>query len=62
MVRISDFQPMYHSSYNMMRDMVIKFEKNKATGYYFDKKAQKKDIIDEEFLLNISTAMPIPQS
>lgn len=47
-VRISDFQPMYHSSYNMMRDMVIKFEKNKSTGYYFDKKSQKKDIIDEK--------------
>ena len=48
LVRISDFQPVYHSSYNLMRDMVLNFEKNKATGYYLDKKSQKKDQIDEK--------------
>jgi len=48
LVKISDFQPIYHSSYNSMRDMVLTFEKNKATGYYFDKKSQKKDQIDEK--------------
>lgn len=48
LVKISNFQPIYHSSYNMMRDMTVKFEKNKATGYYLDKKSQKKDQIDEK--------------
>ncbi|KQT23811.1 hypothetical protein ASG22_07215 [Chryseobacterium sp. Leaf405] len=48
LVKISNFQPIYHSSYNMMRDMTLKFEKNKATGYYLDKKSQKKDQIDEK--------------
>lgn len=46
-VKISDFQPVYHSSFNSMRNMSIKFNKNKATGYYLDKKTQKKDVIDE---------------
>ncbi len=46
-IKISDFQPVYHSSFNSMRDMSIRFNKNKATGYYLDKKTQKKDIIDE---------------
>jgi len=48
LVKISNFQPIYHSSYNMMRDMTLKFKKNKATGYYLDKKTQKKDQIDEK--------------
>lgn len=48
LVKISNFQPIYHSSYNMMRDMTLKFDKNKATGYYLDKKNQKKDQIDEK--------------
>lgn len=48
LVRVSDFQPVYHSSYNLMRDMVLNFEKNKAIGYYLDKKTQKKDQIDEK--------------
>jgi len=48
LVKISNFQPVYHSSYNMMRDMTLKFEKNKATGCYLDKKSQKKDQIDEK--------------
>lgn len=46
-VKISDFQPVYHSSFNSMRNMSIIFNKNKATGYYLDKKTQKKDMIDE---------------
>jgi hypothetical protein len=46
-VKISDFQPVYHSSFNSMRNMSIRFNKKKATGYYLDKKTQKKDIIDE---------------
>ncbi|SHK42512.1 DUF3108 domain-containing protein [Epilithonimonas mollis] len=47
-VKISDFQPVYHSSFNSMRNMSIRFNKNKATGYYLDNKTQKKIIIDEE--------------
>lgn len=46
-IKISDFQPVYHSSFNSMRDMSIRFNKNKATGYYLDKKTHKKDVIDE---------------
>ena len=47
LVKISNFEPIYHSSYNVMRDMTLKFEKNKVSGYYLDKKNQKKDVIDE---------------
>ncbi|WP_312765025.1 hypothetical protein [Epilithonimonas sp.] len=46
-VKISDFQPVYHSSFNSTRNMSIRFNKNKATGYYLDKKTQKRDMIDE---------------
>ncbi|WP_160136081.1 hypothetical protein [Chryseobacterium sp. c4a] len=45
-VKSSDFSPIYHSSYNSMRDMALKSGKDKVTGYYLDKKSQKKDIID----------------
>jgi hypothetical protein len=47
LVKISNFQPVYHSSYNSARDMQLKFGKNKVTGYYLDKKNQKKDNINE---------------
>ncbi|RXM40542.1 hypothetical protein BOQ62_06195 [Chryseobacterium sp. CH21] len=46
LVKTSNFSPVYHSSYNSMRDMVLKSEKDKVTGYYLDKKSQKKDIIE----------------
>lgn len=46
-VRISNFQPVFHSSYNSMRNMSLKFDKSRVIGYYFDKKTQKKDLIDE---------------
>jgi len=46
-VKISDFQPVYHSSFNSMRNMSLKFNKNKVTGYYLDNKTQKKDTINE---------------
>ncbi|MCS4303339.1 hypothetical protein [Chryseobacterium sp. BIGb0232] len=45
-VKTSNFTPEYHSSYNSMRDMVLKSGKDKVTGYYLDKKLQKKDSID----------------
>ncbi|WP_068944681.1 DUF3108 domain-containing protein [Chryseobacterium timonianum] len=45
-VKTSNFTPEYHSSYNSMRDMVLKSGKDKVTGYYLDKKSQKKDNID----------------
>lgn len=47
-VKTLDFAPQYHSSYNSMRDMVLRFGKNKVTGYYLDKKSQKKDLIDTD--------------
>ncbi|MEJ5050464.1 hypothetical protein WH221_11520 [Chryseobacterium culicis] len=46
LVKISNFTPIYHSSYNINRDTVLKSGKDKVTGYYLDKKSQKKDIID----------------
>lgn len=46
LVKTSDFTPVYHSSYNMMRDMVLKSGKEKVSGYYLDKKTSKKDLID----------------
>jgi len=46
LVKTSNFSPIYHSSYNSMRDMVLKSEKDKVTGYYLDKKSQKKDVIE----------------
>ncbi|SDJ58047.1 DUF3108 domain-containing protein [Chryseobacterium jejuense] len=46
LVKTSDFTPIYHSSYNMMRDMVLKSGKDKVSGYYLDKKSQKKDSIE----------------
>lgn len=46
LVKTSDFTPIYHSSYNMMRDMVVQSDNNKVTGYYLDKKSQKKDMIE----------------
>jgi hypothetical protein len=46
-IKISDFQPVYHSSFNSMRNMSLSFGKNKVTGYYLDKKTQKKDLINE---------------
>ncbi|TZG00085.1 hypothetical protein FW781_09205 (plasmid) [Chryseobacterium panacisoli] len=46
LVKISNFAPIYHSSYNLNRDMALKSEKGKVTGYYLDKKSQKKDDID----------------
>lgn len=45
-VKTANFQPVYHSSFNMMRDMVLKSGKTKVTGYYLDKKSQKKDQIE----------------
>ncbi|MDQ0067861.1 DUF3108 domain-containing protein [Chryseobacterium lathyri] len=45
-VKTANFQPVYHSSFNMMRDMVLKSGKTKVTGYYLDKKSQKKDLIE----------------
>lgn len=45
-VKTANFEPVYHSSFNMMRDIVLRSGKTKVTGYYFDKKAQKKDNIE----------------
>lgn len=47
-VKTANFEPVYHSSFNGMRDMVLKSGKKKVTGYYLDKKSQKKDNIEME--------------
>lgn len=46
-IKTSTFHPVYHSSYNQQRDMVLKFDKN-VTGYYLDKKTGAKSEISEE--------------
>ncbi|MGG7551772.1 hypothetical protein ACQ7CX_14230 [Chryseobacterium arthrosphaerae] len=46
LVKTANFLPAYHSSYNMMRDMVLKSGKDKVTGYYLDKKSGRKDMVD----------------
>jgi len=45
-VSIKNFKPIYHSSYNQQRDMVLNFD-SKVTGYYFDKKTDTKTAINE---------------
>lgn len=42
-----NFKPIYHSSYNQQRDIVLKFGE-KITGYYFDKQTENKTQISEE--------------
>lgn len=46
LARISDLKPIYHSSYNQQRDMVLNFDEN-VTGYYFDKRTNTKNEISE---------------
>lgn len=46
-VKTSNFKPLYHSSFNQQRDMVLNFGK-KITGYYLDKKTETKTLISEE--------------
>ncbi|WP_430409379.1 hypothetical protein [Kordia sp.] len=43
---INSLKPIYHSSYNQQRDMVLNFDE-KVTGYYFDKKTNIKSEISE---------------
>lgn len=46
-VETQNFKPIYHSSFNQQRDMVLKFGE-KITGYYLDKKTETKTQISEE--------------
>ncbi|SEL50881.1 hypothetical protein SAMN04487910_2670 [Aquimarina amphilecti] len=46
-IRTHNFEPIYHSSFNQQRDMVLKFDK-KITGYYLDKQTSTKTQISEE--------------
>lgn len=46
LAHINNLKPIYHSSYNQQRDMVLNFDK-KVTGYYFDKKTNTKSEIAE---------------
>jgi len=45
-VATENFSPIYHSSYNQQRDMVLDFS-DKVTGYYLDKQSGKKTKISE---------------
>lgn len=47
-VETLNFQPMYHSSYNDQRDMVLTFGE-KITGYYFDKQTESNTQISETY-------------
>tara|TARA_R110002051_G_scaffold188453_1_gene257853 strand:+ start:5793 stop:6530 length:738 start_codon:yes stop_codon:yes gene_type:complete len=46
-VAAQSLKPLYHSSYNQQRDMVLKFGQ-KVTGYYLDKQTATKTQISEE--------------
>lgn len=46
-VGTTNFKPIYHSSFNQQRDIVLKFGK-KITGYYLDKKTEIRTRISEE--------------
>lgn len=46
-VRTYDFAPIYHSSYNQQRNMVLRFGE-KITGYFLDKDMDIKTRIEEE--------------
>lgn len=46
-VALPDFKPLYHSSYNQQRDMVLHFGE-KITGYYLDKASQSKTNVSEK--------------
>jgi hypothetical protein len=46
LARMSDLKPIYHSSYNQQRDMVLNFDAI-VSGYYFDKKTNTKSEISE---------------
>ncbi|MCX2681129.1 hypothetical protein OOZ15_14350 [Galbibacter sp. EGI 63066] len=46
-VETANFKPVYHSSYNQQRDMVLNFGKA-VTGYYLDKKTGTKTTISEK--------------
>lgn len=49
--KINNLKPIYHSSFNMQRDMVLHFDK-KVTGYYLDKKTNVKSDINVETATN----------
>ncbi|MEY8779556.1 hypothetical protein AB9K32_03965 [Allomuricauda sp. XS_ASV26] len=59
-VKKQDFAPIYHSSYNQNRDMVLKYG-NQLTGYYFDKKSEEKTIINESLPASIFDSSSYPQ-
>jgi len=46
-VETQTFKPVYHSSFNQQRDIVLKFGE-KITGYYLDKKTETKTQIYED--------------
>lgn len=45
-VKIVNFQPVYHSSFNPHRSMELKFGKTHVTGYYADTQGGKKEKIN----------------
>lgn len=44
--KVNNLKPVYHSSYNMQRDMALRFSEQ-VTGYYFDKQTHTKTSILE---------------
>ncbi len=52
-VKSKNFEPIYHSSFNQQRDIVLNFNDQKITGYYLDKRTDIKTklskIIDTSF-------------
>jgi len=59
-VKLKNLAPLYHSSYNQNRDMVIHFE-DRVTGYYNDKKTGERTELDQEPTISFFDSNSYPQ-
>ena len=63
-------KPLYHASYNLQRDIVIRYSGNYVTGYYYDKGTQittpisdtiRAKYFDSNFYPFLITALPLKE-
>ncbi|MBT9190450.1 DUF3108 domain-containing protein [Zobellia russellii] len=59
-VRTYDFAPIYHSSYNQQRNMVLRFGE-KITGFFLDKDTRAKTQLEEEVSMSFFDSNFYPQ-
>lgn len=59
-VKTKNFEPIYHSSFNQNRDMVLKYG-SKLKGYYLDKKVKEKRVVNEDLPSSIFDSSSYPQ-